>query len=277
MVSQRARAYQPLIFWRGADPGNCSYNNLFPLGWWRVLSESCTWTLDRVEPVDAMFLARKSPGKTPLKSTKFISNDYCKICRIRLKISGRCKINIFARMKDNEENVGLIKLTILEQHELHAQRLQRFCLDKHHYGAWFSTSRFVGRTSDFRIQRNKLLWADCSRPRLHCSSWPLKWHGFEVPGYESPQRLQWTHIFADIWEQLKNNWFSMHSMYSIAGWQYAEHVLGDLLPRATLSSDVLWERRSSTEIKISSTSLSETQSISSTGESWTSTNWEEDG
>jgi len=72
MVSQQARAYQLLIFWRGADPGNCSYNNLFSLGWWRVLSGSCSWTLDRVKPVDVMFLARKSPGKTPLKSTKFI-------------------------------------------------------------------------------------------------------------------------------------------------------------------------------------------------------------
>jgi len=25
MVRQQARAYQPLIFWRGADPGNWSY------------------------------------------------------------------------------------------------------------------------------------------------------------------------------------------------------------------------------------------------------------
>ena len=94
MASQQVRAYQPLIFWRGADPGNCSYNNLFPLGWWRVLSESCTWTLDRVKPVDVMF-----SGVNPIE-----------ICRISLKISGRSKINIFARKKDNEENVGLIEL-----------------------------------------------------------------------------------------------------------------------------------------------------------------------
>ena len=192
MVSQQARAYQPLIFWRGTGPGNCSYYTLFPLGRWRVLSESCTWTLDRVKLVDVMYLARKSPGKTPLQSTKFISNDYCRICRISLTISGRSKINNFARKKDNEENVGLIELTILEQHEfIRNDRKGSQCLDKHHYGACFSTSRFVGRTPDFRIQRNKLLWADCSRSRLHVSSWPLKCHGFEVRGYES-QRLQWT-------------------------------------------------------------------------------------
>jgi len=53
----------------------------------------------------------------------------------------------------------------------------------------------------------------------------------------------------------------------MSGWQYAEHVLGDLLQRATLSSDVPLERRLSTEIKISLTSLSETQSISNIGES----------
>ena len=133
-----------------------------------------------------MYLARTSAGKTPLQSTKFTSNDYCRTCRISLKISGRSKINNFARKRDNEGNIGLIEPTILEQHGLHLQRSQRFCLYKHRYGACFSTSRFVGRTPDFRIQRNKLLWADCSRPRLHCWSWPLKCHGFEVRGYESP-------------------------------------------------------------------------------------------
>ena len=50
-----------------------------------------------------MFPAMESAEKTPLKSTQFISNDYCRICRINLKISGRSKINIFGSKRNNEE------------------------------------------------------------------------------------------------------------------------------------------------------------------------------
>ena len=63
------------------------------------------------ESVDVLlFPARKSPGKTPLKSTKFISNDYCRICRISLKISGRSKINIFG--SKNEEFLKTLSLVL---------------------------------------------------------------------------------------------------------------------------------------------------------------------
>ena len=67
----------------------------------------------------------------------------------------------------------------------HPQRLLRFCLVKHYYGACFSTFRFVRRARDFLIQRHKLLWADSSRRRLQCSNWPQKCLGFAVRGYES--------------------------------------------------------------------------------------------
>ena len=52
-----------------------------------------------------MFPARKSPGET-----KFISNDYCRICRISLKISGRSKINIFG--SKNEEFLKTLSLAL---------------------------------------------------------------------------------------------------------------------------------------------------------------------
>ena len=52
----------------------------------------------------------------------------------------------------------------------HPQRLLRFCLVKHYYGACFSTFRFVRKARDFLIQRHKLLWADCSRRRLHAQT-----------------------------------------------------------------------------------------------------------
>ena len=60
-----------------------------------------------------MFPARESVEKTPLKSTKFISNDYCRICRINLKISGRSKINIFGSKRDNEEFLKTLSLVLL--------------------------------------------------------------------------------------------------------------------------------------------------------------------
>ena len=106
MGSRQPRAYQPLSFWRRVDPENCSYNNRFSLGWWRVLS--CAWTFDRVKAVDIMFPARKSAG-----INKFISNDYCRICRINLKINGHSKINIFENKRDNEEFLNKIVLTSL--------------------------------------------------------------------------------------------------------------------------------------------------------------------
>ena len=62
----------------------------------------------------------------------------------------------------------------------------RFCRDKHYYGACSSTSRCVRRTRDFRIQRNKFLWANCSHRRLHRSNWLLKCHGFADSKDESP-------------------------------------------------------------------------------------------
>ena len=62
-----------------------------------------------------MFPARKSAEKTPLKSTKFISNDYCRICRINLKISGRSKINIFGSKRDNEEFLKTLSLVLLSE------------------------------------------------------------------------------------------------------------------------------------------------------------------
>lgn len=98
MATQQSRAYQLLIFLSWVARGNCSYNNPFPLGWWRVVHLT-SWPTE----VNRMFPARKSAEKTPLKSTKFISNDYCRICRINLKISGRSKINIFGSKRDSEE------------------------------------------------------------------------------------------------------------------------------------------------------------------------------
>ena len=62
-----------------------------------------------------MFPARKSAEKTPLKSTKFISNDYCRICRINLKISGRSEINIFGSKRDNEEFLKTLSLVLLSE------------------------------------------------------------------------------------------------------------------------------------------------------------------
>ena len=44
----------------------------------------------------------KSPGiKTPLKETSIVPNDFCRICRIDFKTSGRSKINVFG--KNNKE------------------------------------------------------------------------------------------------------------------------------------------------------------------------------
>ena len=54
----------------------------------------------------------KSAEKTPLKSTKFILNDYCRICRINLKISGRSKINTFGSKRDNEEFLKTLPLVM---------------------------------------------------------------------------------------------------------------------------------------------------------------------
>ena len=46
----------------------------------------------------------KNPGiKTPLKETSIVSNDFCRICRIDFKTSGRSKINVFG--KNNKENI----------------------------------------------------------------------------------------------------------------------------------------------------------------------------
>lgn len=59
-----------------------------------------------------LFPARESPGKTPLKSTKFISNDYCRICRINLKISGCPKMNIFGSKRDNEQFLKTLSLVL---------------------------------------------------------------------------------------------------------------------------------------------------------------------
>ena len=62
-----------------------------------------------------MFPARKSAEKTPLKPTKFISNDYCRICRISSKISGRSKINIFGSKRDNEEFLKTLSSVLLSE------------------------------------------------------------------------------------------------------------------------------------------------------------------
>ena len=58
---------------------------------------------------------KTSAEKTPLKSTQFIPNDYCKICRINLKISGRSKINIFGSKRDNEEFLKTLSLILLSE------------------------------------------------------------------------------------------------------------------------------------------------------------------
>ena len=50
-----------------------------------------------------MFPARKNAEKTSWKSTKFILNDYCRICRINFKISRSSKITIFGSNRNNEE------------------------------------------------------------------------------------------------------------------------------------------------------------------------------
>ena len=62
--------------------------------------------------VDRMFPARKSAEKTPAKSIEFISNDYCRICRINLKISGRSKINIFGSKRENKEFLKTLSLVL---------------------------------------------------------------------------------------------------------------------------------------------------------------------
>ena len=62
-----------------------------------------------------MFPAVKSSEKTPLKSTQFISNDCCRICRINLKISGRSKINIFGSKRDNEEFLKTLSFVLLSE------------------------------------------------------------------------------------------------------------------------------------------------------------------
>ena len=59
-----------------------------------------------------MFPAGKSAEKTPAKSIEFISNDYCRICRINLKISGRSKINIFGSKRDNKEFLKTLSLVL---------------------------------------------------------------------------------------------------------------------------------------------------------------------
>ena len=70
-------------------------------------------TLDLLTEVNRMFPARKSAEKTPLKSTKFISNDYRRICRNNLKISGRLKINLFGSKRDNKEFLKTLSLVLL--------------------------------------------------------------------------------------------------------------------------------------------------------------------
>ena len=62
-----------------------------------------------------MFPAMKSAEKTPLRSTQFISNDYCRICRINLKISGGSKINIFGSKRDNEEFLKTLSFVLLSE------------------------------------------------------------------------------------------------------------------------------------------------------------------
>ena len=62
-----------------------------------------------------MVPAMESAEKTPLKSTQFISNDYCRICRINLKISGRSKINIFGSKRDNEEFLKTLSFVLFSE------------------------------------------------------------------------------------------------------------------------------------------------------------------
>ena len=90
-------------------PGNCSYNNPFRLGWWRVIS------LDLLTGVNRVFPVMKSAEKTPLKSTKLISNDYCGTCRINLKISDRSNIKMFGSKRDKEEFLKTLSLVLLSE------------------------------------------------------------------------------------------------------------------------------------------------------------------
>ena len=73
--------------------------------------------LDLLERVFAgMFPARESgEKKTSLKCNKFICKDYCRICRINLKISGRSKINIFGSKRENEEFLKTLSLVLLSE------------------------------------------------------------------------------------------------------------------------------------------------------------------
>ena len=98
MATQQSRAYQPLIFGRGVDPGNCSYDNHFHSG-----GEKCYHALELLAK------SRQSTQCFPLGkvggSTKFTrqTNIAGSQCRINLKISGRSKINIFGIKRDNDE------------------------------------------------------------------------------------------------------------------------------------------------------------------------------
>jgi len=68
MRSQKACAYQLLIFWRGADPGNCSYNIY-------IISTRVVKSVIRVMYLNSWqsqagrcnVSRQESPRKTPLK------------------------------------------------------------------------------------------------------------------------------------------------------------------------------------------------------------------
>ena len=66
-----------------------------------------------------MFPAMKSVEKTPLKSTQFTSNDYCRICRINLKISGHLKECGIDRVNKNfvrNDREGSVLINITTEH-----------------------------------------------------------------------------------------------------------------------------------------------------------------
>ena len=75
-------------------------------------------SLDVVDSVNrgqariAAVFPSKSPGiKTLLKETSIVPNDFCKICRIDFKTSGRSKINIFG--KNNKEFLKTLSSVLL--------------------------------------------------------------------------------------------------------------------------------------------------------------------
>ena len=210
MATQQSRAYQPLIFLSWVVPGNCLYNNPFPLGWWRVVHLT-SWPTE----VNRMLPARKNAKKTPLKSTKFISNDYCRICRINLKISGRSKINIFGSKRDNGEFLKTLSLVLLSEpttdlSQIVCQKCQREVLKFSRVleqGKELTLFRekckeaFRNQLEEYNLKRQKRCAKDSPTTSLD------RWNA-EMPRFRSSR----------IWESTRD--FKGHTTKIMAWWGY---------------------------------------------------------